>query len=185
MYRSLCGHMFSFLQGVQLGMELAYSRCYIQRRRWHPTPVLLPGESHRRRSLVGCSPWVANSQTRLSDFTFPFHFHALEKEMATHSSVLAWRIPGTGSLAGCRLWDHTELDMTEVTQQQQQQEISREIFKYLELNENSLSKFVDAAKAVLGGSSIALKAYIKKKSKINNLSIHLRKLEKLEQIKSR
>ena len=38
---------------------------------------------------------VTNSQTRLSDFTFPFHFHALEKEMATHSSVLAWRISGT------------------------------------------------------------------------------------------
>ena len=36
------------------------------------------------------------SQTRLSDFTFTFHFHALEKEMATHSSVLAWRIPGDG-----------------------------------------------------------------------------------------
>ena len=35
---------------------------------------------------------------------FTFHFHALEKEMATHSSVLAWRIPGTGSLVGCRLW---------------------------------------------------------------------------------
>ena len=41
---------------------------------------------------------VAKSQTRLSDFTFTFHFHALEKEMAAHSSVLAWRIPGTGSL---------------------------------------------------------------------------------------
>ena len=40
---------------------------------------------------------VAKSRTRLSDFTFTFHFHALEKEMATHSSVLAWRIPGTGS----------------------------------------------------------------------------------------
>ena len=39
---------------------------------------------------------VAKSQTRLSDFTFTFHFHALEKEMVTHSSVLAWRIPGTG-----------------------------------------------------------------------------------------
>ena len=39
---------------------------------------------------------VAKSKTRLSDFTFTFHFHALEKEMATHSSVLAWRIPGTG-----------------------------------------------------------------------------------------
>ena len=38
---------------------------------------------------------VAKSQTRLSDFTFTFHFHALEKEMATHSSVLAWRIPRT------------------------------------------------------------------------------------------
>ena len=50
---------------------------------------------------------------QLSDFTFPFHFHALEKEMATHSSVLAWRIPGTGSLVGCHLWGHTELDMTE------------------------------------------------------------------------
>ena len=39
---------------------------------------------------------VAKSQARLSDFTFTFHFHALEKEMATHSSVLAWRIPGKG-----------------------------------------------------------------------------------------
>ena len=40
---------------------------------------------------------VAKSWTRLSDFTFTFHFHALEKEMATHSCVLAWRIPGTGA----------------------------------------------------------------------------------------
>ena len=114
------------------------------RRKWHSTPVFLPGKSHGRRSLVGCSPWgceesdvtdrlhfhfslsctgegngsplqysclenpmdggawwaavhgVVKSRTCLSDFTFPFHFHALEKEMATHSSVLAWRIPGTG-----------------------------------------------------------------------------------------
>ena len=43
---------------------------------------------------------VAKSQTRLSDFTFTFHFHALEKEMATHSNVLAWRIPGTGKPGG-------------------------------------------------------------------------------------
>ena len=43
---------------------------------------------------------VAKSQTRLSDFTFTFHFCALEKEMATHSSVLAWRIPGTGEPGG-------------------------------------------------------------------------------------
>ena len=43
---------------------------------------------------------VAKSQTRLSDFTFTFHVHALEKEMATHSSVLAWRIPGMGEPGG-------------------------------------------------------------------------------------
>ena len=115
-----------------------------RRRQWHPTPVLLPGKSYGRRSLVGCSPWghqesdvterlhfhfslscivegngnplqcsclenprdggawwatvygVAQSQTRLSHFIFTSHFHALEKEMATHSSVLAWRILGTG-----------------------------------------------------------------------------------------
>ena len=43
---------------------------------------------------------VSKSWTRLSDFTFTFHFHALEKEMAAHSSVLAWRIPGTGEPGG-------------------------------------------------------------------------------------
>ena len=43
---------------------------------------------------------VAKSRTRLSNFTFTFHFNALEKEMATHSSVLAWRIPGTGESGG-------------------------------------------------------------------------------------
>ena len=58
---------------------------------------------------------VAKSQARLSDFTFTFHLHALEKEMAAHSSVLAWRIPGTGSLVGCRLWGCTGSDTTEAT----------------------------------------------------------------------
>ena len=43
---------------------------------------------------------VAEGQTQLSDFTFTFHFHALKKEMATHSSVLAWRIPGMGEPGG-------------------------------------------------------------------------------------
>ena len=58
---------------------------------------------------------VAKSWTRLSNFTFTFHFHTLENKMSTHSSVLAWRIPGMGSLVGCCLWDHTESDTTEVT----------------------------------------------------------------------
>ena len=72
----------------------------MRRRQWHPTPVLLPGKSYGWRSLVGCSPWNAKSLTRLSGFTFTFHFHALEKEMTTRSSVLAWRIPGTGEPCG-------------------------------------------------------------------------------------
>ena len=59
-------------------------------------PVLLPGKSHGRRSLRAAVPGVAKSRTQLSDFTFTFHFYTLEKEMATHSSVLAWRIPGMG-----------------------------------------------------------------------------------------
>ena len=58
---------------------------------------------------------------RLSDFTFTFHFHELEKDMATHSSVLAWRIPGTGEPSGLPLWGRTESDTTEATQQQQPQ----------------------------------------------------------------
>ena len=58
---------------------------------------------------------VAKSRTLLRDFTFTFHLHALEKEMATHSSVLAGESKGWGSLVGCRLWGHTESDTTEVT----------------------------------------------------------------------
>ena len=58
---------------------------------------------------------VAKSQTRLSNFTFPFHFHALEKEMATHSSVLPGESQGRGSLVGCHLWGRTESDTTEAT----------------------------------------------------------------------
>ena len=82
--------------------------------KWQPTPVFLPGESHGRKSLVGYSPkghkesdmterlhfHFLHFQTWLSDFTFTFHFHALEKEMATHSSVLAWRIPGAAEPGG-------------------------------------------------------------------------------------
>ena len=52
------------------------------------------------RAWWAAVPGVAKSQTRLSDFTFTFHFHALEMEMATHSSVLAWRIPRTAEPGG-------------------------------------------------------------------------------------
>ena len=64
---------------------------------------------------MGCSPWGRWESETTELFTFTFHFHASEKEMATHSSDLAWRIPGTGSLIGCHLWGRTEWDTTEAT----------------------------------------------------------------------
>ena len=88
-----------WLDGINDMMDMSLSRLreLVPRRQWHPTPVLLPGKSHGQRSLVGCSPWGREeSDTEL----LHFHFLALEKEMATHSSILAWRIPGTGEPGG-------------------------------------------------------------------------------------
>ena len=62
--------------------------------------TLLPGKPMDRGAWQASVHGVAKSQTQLSNFTFTFHFHALEKEMATHSSVLAWRIPGTREPGG-------------------------------------------------------------------------------------
>ena len=70
------------------------------RRQWQPTPVLLPGQSQGRRSLVGYSPWGRWESDTTERLHFTFHFHALDKAMATHSSVLAWRIRGTGEPRG-------------------------------------------------------------------------------------
>ena len=58
---------------------------------------------------------VARSRTRLSDFPFTFHFHALEKEWQPTPVFLPGESQGRGSLVGCRLWGRTELDTTEVT----------------------------------------------------------------------
>ena len=69
-----------------------------RRKQWHPTPVLLPGKSHGQRSLLSCSLW-GHKELDMPE-RLHFHFHALEKEMATHSSVLAWRMPGTGEPSG-------------------------------------------------------------------------------------
>ena len=58
---------------------------------------------------------VTRSQTRLSDFTFTFHFHALEKEMATHSSILAWEDPKDGGVWWAAAYGVAQSDMTEAT----------------------------------------------------------------------
>ena len=117
-------HAVSFRFFLSLSAENHLSFELLQhgarRRQWHPTPVLCLENPMDGGTWQAAVHGVAKSWTRLSDFPFTFHFHALEKEMAAHSSVLAWRIPGTGEPGGCRLWDHTESDTTEVTQQQQQ-----------------------------------------------------------------
>ena len=78
-----------------------------------PTPVLSLGKSHRWRSLVGCSPWVAGSRRELSNFTFTFT-HWKRKWQPT-PVFLPGESQGQGSLLGCLLWGHTELDTTEMT----------------------------------------------------------------------
>ena len=65
-----------------------------------PTPALLLENPMDGGAWWATMQGLVKSQAWLSDFTFTFHFHALEKEMATHSSVLAWRIPGMGEPGG-------------------------------------------------------------------------------------
>ena len=76
---------------------------------------------------MGCCPWGRTE----SDSTEATCMHALEKEMATYPSVLAWRIPWTEKPGGLRLWGHTELDMTEVTWQWQQQQHEKKGWRLL------------------------------------------------------
>ena len=87
----------------------------MQRRWWHPTPVVLPAKSHGQSSLVGCSPWGCkvrhNWATSLSLFTF---MHWRRKWQPT-PVFLPGESQGWGSLVGCHLWGHTESDTTEVT----------------------------------------------------------------------
>ena len=87
----------------------------IQRRQWHPTPVLLPGKSQDRGAWWVAVHGVAKSWTRLSDFTFTFHFHALERKWQPTPVVLPGESQGRGSLMACHLWGCTESDMTEAT----------------------------------------------------------------------
>ena len=60
---------------------------------------------------MDCSPWGHKESDTTEQLHFHFSVYALEKEMATHSSVLAWRIPGTGEPGGCGLWGRTDLSL--------------------------------------------------------------------------
>ena len=133
-FRSHSGLFHEHLCAGSLFISLSLGR-----RQWHPTPELLPGKSHGRRSLQSMG-WAAahgvkKSRTWLSDFTFTFHFHALEKEMVTHSSVLAWRIPGTvepGGLPsmGSHRVGHDWSDLAANISKKKQKEKSRFLLRF-------------------------------------------------------
>ena len=81
-------------------LELMYVHYYIGEGNGTPLQYSCLENPRDGGSWWAAAHGVAKNQTRLSNLTFTFHFHALEKEMATHSSVLAWRIPGTGEPDG-------------------------------------------------------------------------------------
>ena len=83
----------------------------VRRRRWHPSPVLLPGKSHGWRSLVGCSPWGHEE----SDTTERLHFHFMHWRRKWHPTpvLLPGKSHGWRSLGGCSPWGHKESDTTE------------------------------------------------------------------------
>ena len=88
-------------KNIQTTAQLYSSHTLARRRQWHPTPPHFCLENPMdREAWWAAVHGVAKSRTRLSDLTFTFHFHALKKEMGTHSSVLAWRIPGTAKPGG-------------------------------------------------------------------------------------
>ena len=85
------------------------------RRQWHPTPVPLPGKSHGRRSLVGCSPWGRKEPNTTSLSLSLFTFTHWRRKWQPTPVFLPGESQGRRSLVGCRLWGGTELDTTEVT----------------------------------------------------------------------
>ena len=84
-----------------------------------PTPVLLPGESHGWRSLVGCSPWGRKEQATTERLHFHFSLSCTGEGNGTPLQCSCLENPRDRSLVGCRLWGRTGSDTTDVTQQQQ------------------------------------------------------------------
>ena len=94
--------VINIIMGAQVGIQIEISFKKLLGREGNSTPLRY---SCLENPMDGGAWWaavhgVAKSWAQLSDFTFTFHFHALEKEMATHSSTLAWRIPGMGEPGG-------------------------------------------------------------------------------------
>ena len=86
-----------------------------RRRQWHPTPILLPGKSHGRRSLEGCSPWGRWGSDTTERLHFHFSLSCIGEGNGNPLQCSCLENPGDWILVGCRLWGCTESDTTEVT----------------------------------------------------------------------
>ena len=92
--------MENYKKTCRLEQKLCYVVIKIWRRQWNPLQYSCLENPMDGGAWQAAVRGVAKSRARLSNFTFTFEFHALEKEMATHSSILAWRIPGTEEPSG-------------------------------------------------------------------------------------
>ena len=95
---------------------IADQRIY-RRRQWHPTPVLLPGKSHGRRSLVGCSPWGCEESDTTEQLHFHFSLSCIGEGNGNPLQCSCLENPRDGGAWWAAVWDHTESDTTEVIQQ--------------------------------------------------------------------
>ena len=93
-------HVYIIVSNKTCFHNLNFLWCLFWRRKWHPTPVLLPGKSRGRGSLVGYRLWGPEELDTTEQLHFHFSLSCMEKAVANHSSVLAWRIPGTGEAGG-------------------------------------------------------------------------------------
>ena len=97
--------MSSFENGLFRPLANIWLFLLFQRRRWHPTPVLLPGKSHGQRSLVGCSPWGHKELDTTEWLHFHFSLSCIgEGKWQPTLVFLPGESQGWGSLVGCRLW---------------------------------------------------------------------------------
>ena len=116
------GTTVSFQTGKGVHQGCTLSPClfnlyaeYIQRRQRQPTPVLLPGKSHGRRSLGGYSPWGRKELNMTEQVHFHFSLSSTGEGNGNPLQYSCLENPRDRSLVGCRLWGHTESDVTEVT----------------------------------------------------------------------
>ena len=114
----ILSYLFQISQSIHLiDIIIYYIYMYsiYQRRQRHPTPVLLPGKSHGRRSLVGCSPWGRWGSDTTERLHFHFTFMHWRRKWQPTPVFLPGESQGRGSLVGYRLWGHTQSDTTEAT----------------------------------------------------------------------